>query len=266
MLAGVLLGLCTQPFHDIREAPWAIGCMLLGWAALQRFAPRWAVPGTLLIAAAAVILSGSLGHVHMADGALPRLAPTVPGWSASAAVSIAVPLYLVTMTSQNIPGVAVMRSLGYEVPWRASLVYTGAATAAGAALGAHAINLSAIAAALAAGPEAGADRSRRWIAAVTAGITYVALGCASPVVVAVALAAPPGVVPAFAGIALLTALGGALTQALGGATPLPAVVTLAVAASGLTLGGIAAPFWALLAGCALHLLTRPRPAGDQAPT
>jgi benzoate membrane transport protein len=257
MLAGILLELCLEPFSDFRQAPWAIGCMLLAWVLGQRFLPRWAVPLTLVVAVVAIAVSGAFGRLHLPDGALPHVTLTAPHWSPAAATSLAIPLYLVTMTSQNIPGVTVMRGLGYEVPWRSSLMYTGGLTAVGGPFGAHAINLSAIAAALAAGPEAGPDRSRRWVAAVATGSTYIVLGCASPLVVAAANVAPAGIVPAFAGIALFAPLSGALTQAL--ARPdaaLPAVVTVCAAASGLTLGGIGAPFWALLAGCATYAITR----------
>ena len=261
MLAGILLELCLEPFRSFDQAPWAIGGMLLTWAVAQRYAARWAVPLTLVVALVAVAVSGAFGRLQLGNGVLPQLTVTTPHWTLAALTSIALPLYVVTMTSQNIPGVAVMRNLGYEVPWRPALLYTGGATALGASLGGHAINLSAIAATLAAGPDAGPDRSRRWVAAVTTGATYIAFGCASPLVVAAASAAPAGIIVAFAGIALFAPLGGALLQALDRtASPLPAVVTLCIAASGATIGGVGAAFWALLAGCVVHVLTRPRAA------
>jgi benzoate membrane transport protein len=158
------------------------------------------------------------------------------------------------MASQNVPGVAIMKGLGYEVPWRRSMLVTGVGTVLGAPAGGHAINLAAISAALAAGPEAGEDRSRRWIASLTAGIVLVLLGVASAAFGALVVLAPAGVIPAVAGLALLGTLASALQAAL--AEPderIPAIIVFATAASGITIAGVSAAFWALIAGLVVRL-------------
>lgn len=256
MLAGVLLTLCLTPFRDLTVSPVAIGTVLLAWAVLARFAPRWAVPGALVGALVVLAATGVFRTVDWAT-AVPTLQWVTPSFSWPVVVAVAVPLYLVTMTSQNIPGVSVLASFGYQVPWRAALGFTGVATVIGAPFGGHAINLAAISAALAAGPEAGEDRNRRWIAAVAAGVGYVLLGLAGGAVVAIAGAAPAGVFAAIAAVGLMSSLVGSIQQAVADpGTRIPAVVTIVVATSGLTVAGIGSAFWALVAGCALVALTR----------
>ncbi|HXV93158.1 MAG TPA: benzoate/H(+) symporter BenE family transporter, partial [Pseudonocardia sp.] len=172
-------------------------------------------------------------------------------------IGIALPLYLVTMASQNVPGVAVMKGLGYEVPWRRSMLVTGVGTVLGAPAGGHAINLAAISAALAAGPEAGEDRSRRWIASLTAGVVLVLLGIASAAFGTLVLLAPAGVIAAVAGLALLGTLAASMQAAL--AEPderMPAVITFATAASGIAIAGVSAAFWALVAGLVARVVLR----------
>lgn len=260
MLAGVLLQLCVVPFAALPHEPVAIGAVLVVWALLTRLAPRWAVPGAAAAAVVAMVARGSFAGLTWA-AAEPRLAWTTPSWSGASILAIAVPLYLVTMTSQNIPGVAVMAGLGYDVPWRAALGYTGGATVATAGLGGYAINLSAIAAALAAGPEAGPDPARRWVAGVSTGVGYLALGLSAPAVVTVAQAAPAGLVASIAGVALLGTLANAALQALAEeAYRLPAGVTLVVATSGVVIAGIGSAFWSLVVGGVMVLLLRRSPA------
>ena len=129
-------------------------------------------------------------------------------------MAIGLPLYLVTMTSQNIPGVAVLASFGYRAPLRPALVYTGAATVVTAPLGGYTINLAAISAALAAGPTSHPDPARRWVAGVSAGASYVVLGPLAALVTTVSAAAPSGVIAAVAGLALLGTFGAAASSAL----------------------------------------------------
>jgi benzoate membrane transport protein len=164
-------------------------------------------------------------------------------------VGIALPLFIVTMASQNVPGIAVMRSFGYEVPWRPAMLITGIGSALGAPAGGHAINLAAISAALAAAPDAEPDPARRWIAGVSTGVSYLVLGGLSAVFAALVLLAPTAVIPAVAGLALFGAFGSAVQQAIDDpGERMPAVITFLVAASGVALLGISAAFWALIAG------------------
>ena len=165
------------------------------------------------------------------------------------------------MASQNIPGISVLASFGYRAPLRPSLVATGAATVAGAPFGAHAINLAAITAALAAGPDAHPDPRRRWIASASGGAAYLVLGVAAGAATTLVAIAPPGLIEAVAGLALFGALGGALAAAAADAERREAaVVTFVVSASAITAAGISAPFWGLVAGLAYLGLQRVRPA------
>ncbi len=225
----------------------------------MRFTPRWAAP--LAFAAAAVVIAvhvGTSGTSVDPSALVPRVDLTAPSPTPAAVLGIALPLYLVTMASQNVPGVAVMKGLGYDVPWRRSMVVTGIGTALAAPAGGHAVNLAAISAALAAGPEAGEDPARRWIASVTAGVVHVALGVASAGFGALVLLAPAGVLPAVAGLALLTTFAASLQAALvEAADRVPAVVAFATAASGIAIAGVSAAFWALVAGLVVRLVLRP---------
>ncbi|WP_035775918.1 benzoate/H(+) symporter BenE family transporter, partial [Arthrobacter sp. H5] len=250
MLAGVLLPLCLAPFQAAATIPALALPVIAVWLIAMRLAPRWAVPLTLaaalgVIAIYVLITGTTLQPATMA----PTLQPTIPEWTLQAAAGIALPLYIVTMASQNIPGVAVLKSFGYQTPWRPSMLVTGAGTVAAAPFGGHAINLAALSAALAAGDSAGPDRSRRWIAALSAGIAYLILAALSGVLVTLAAAAPSGLVEAVAGLALLGTMAAAISAALADpGTRISAAVTFLVAASGLSIAGIGGAFWALLAG------------------
>lgn len=254
MLAGVLFPLCLQPVLGMASDPLAVLPIVLVWLLGLRFAPRWAVPLAFVAAVAviAVHLVSSGGGVE-AGALVPTFAWTWPTLSPNALVGVALPLYVVTMASQNIPGVAVLRSFGYDTPWRSSLVATGVGSALGAPLGGHAINLAAISAALAAGEESGVPKDRRWRSAAWAGGFYVLLGLGSAAVVAVAVLAPDGVLAAVAGVALIATLGSAVQGAWEHAEERIAVVaTFLVAASGVAFAGISAAFWALVVGLALR--------------
>ncbi len=263
MLAGVLLGLCVQPFLALADAPAAIAPVLLTWLLLLRLARRWAVPGAFAAALVVIVVSGSLDGLD-GSGLTPTLAWTTPALDPVTIVALGIPLYLVTMTSQNIPGTAVLASFGYRAPLRPALVYAGGATAATAGLGGFSINLAAISAALAAGPGAHPDPQRRWIAGVSAGATYIVLGPLAALVTTVSAAAPAGVIAAVAGLALLGTFAGAATAALGDdGWREAAAVTFVVAASGVVIAGIGAAFWALVAGGLFALVLHHR-AGRRA--
>ena len=265
MLAGVLLQLCLAPFTAFAASPWAVGPVIVVWLLGTRWATRWAVPLALLTAL--VVIAVSLvesGTTLEAASLLPRLEPTAPVLTVASVVGIALPLTVVTLASQNIPGVAVMRSFGYTVPWRASMVTTGAGTGVAAVFGGHAINLAAISAALAAGEQAG-DRSRRWVAAFVAGLTALVLAFTSGALVAVTEKAPAGIVETVAGLALLSTFAASIVAALQDARGrTSAAVTFLVAASGLQLLGVGAAFWALVVGLLVRS-TIERPPHEEEP-
>jgi benzoate membrane transport protein len=263
MLAGVLLPLCLRPVEGLADDPLVVAPIVVVWLLALRFAPRAAAPLAFVAAAAVIAVHVAVSGSDVDPAAfVPRIELTAPTFTVAAVIGIALPLYLVTMASQNVAGAAVMKGLGYEVPWRRSMLVTGAGTLVGAPAGGHAINLAAISAALAAGPEAGEDRTRRWTASVTAGAVHVVLGVASAAFSAMVLLAPAAVVPAVAGLALLGVLAAALQAAL--AEPeerVPGVVVFATAASGIAIAGVSAAFWALVAGLVVRAVLRsgPRP-------
>lgn len=250
MLAGVLLPLCVAPFTGLLSDPWGVAPVLVVWLVAARLLPRWAVP-LAFVAATVVIVVGIVRSGAQVDPAtlVPGVEFVVPTLTFGSVVGIGIPLFVVTMASQNVPGVAVMRSLGYMVPWRPAMIVTGLGSALGATAGAHAINLGAISAAMAAGPDSHPDPRRRWLASISAGGSYLVLAALSSAFAALVLLAPAGVIPAVAGVALFAAFGSAIQQAIDDpGERMPAVVTFLVAASGIAVAGVSAAFWALLAG------------------
>lgn len=256
MLAGVLLPLCVAPVTALAKHPAAVAPVLVVWLVLLKVRPRWAVPAAFVVAL--VVIGVALVRsdaVPAASALVPHLEWTTPSMAFQALTGVALPLYIVTMASQNIPGVAVMSTFGYTVPWRAALSVTGVGSVLGAAFGGHAINLAAISAALAAGPDAGEDTARRWPAGVATGCVYMVLGVLSTGLTAAVLAAPDGVVQAVAGVALVGAFASACAGAMADeASRTPAAVTFVVAASGTTVVGIGSAFWALVVGLAVYLM------------
>lgn len=260
MLAGVLLPLCLAPFRSLGSAPLYVAPVLLCWILFMKFAPRWSVPASLLVALAVIGVHIVANGVHIpGDGLLPRLEWTTPSFTLEAGIGLGLPLFIVTMASQNIPGVAVLKSFGYTTPWRPSMLVTGAGTLVGAPFGGHAINLAALSAALAAGEEAGKDHSRRWMAAFVSGFAYLILAGASAALVTLVAAAPAGLLEAVAGLALLGTLASSVSSALAVAEErIPACITFLLAASGLSFAGIGAAFWALAGGILVRWLLKVR--------
>jgi benzoate membrane transport protein len=252
----VLLQICLAPARAAVQLPALALPVIAVWLLLTRFARRWAIPGALLAALAGIAWHPAAAHTpYSAADLLPSPVLTVPAFSTGALIGLAVPLYLVTMASQNLPGAAVLATYGYRAPMRPVLLTTGAATALGAPFGGFSVNLAAITAALAAGPDAHPSPARRWIASVTAGGVYLLFGLCAGSATFLLAAAPPLLIEAVAGLALLGALAGALSAAL--ADPQrreAAMVTFAVSASAVTVAGISAPFWGLLAGLAVLLV------------
>ena len=263
MLAGVLLQLCVAPFTALADAPASVAPVVVVWLVASRWLPRWSVP--LAFVAALVSISVNLwvsGTTIDAGSLAPRLDLTTPHLTGAAVVSIALPLAVVTMASQNVPGVAVMRSFDYEVPWRASMLTTGVGTVAAAPFGGHAVNLAALSAALAAGEQAG-PRDRRWIAGATAGAAYLVVAPVAGALVALTEAAPSGIVETVAGLALLATFTTAVLAALGDErSRTSSVVTFLVAASGVQVLGVGAAFWALVLGIAIRTTLEDHRARD----
>jgi benzoate membrane transport protein len=263
MLAGVVLELCLAPVRGFGAHPWQVGPIVAAWLVLLRVARKWAVPGAFAVTLVVVgIDAARAGGVH--GVLLPHLVWTTPAFSWAALLGLALPLYVVTMAGQNVPGVAIMSSYGYQVPWRETMAVTGIGTAVSALAGGHAINLAAITASLAASPDAHPDPRRRWVASFTSGLAYLVLALLSTALTVFVSVAPLAVVGAVAGLALLGTLASALASALSAAEGREAAaITFVVAASGLTFLGIGAAFWALAAGLLVHAVLRRSAGGDQ---
>ena len=258
MLAGILLTLCLAPLRAVEEMPLLALPIILAWALGLKFARRYAVPMAVLVTIA--ILPGTS---HIAPGsfdaalALPQF--VFPMFTLDATIRIALPLFIITMASQNLPGLAVMQANGYVVRPAPPFIVSGLASAAAALFGGLTVNLAAITAAICAGPEAHPDPGRRWIASFSAGWTYLVLALVAGYAAAFIAASPPVLIQAVAGLALFASLSGALANALGDEQQrLPAILTFVTAASGITILGIGAAFWALIGGIGLLLLLRQR--------
>ncbi|MHA6619302.1 benzoate/H(+) symporter BenE family transporter [Pseudonocardia sp. DLS-67] len=256
MLAGVLVELCLAPVRALAEVPLLAAPVIAIWALVGRFARTWAVPAALVAAAVAIGLTGpGLGDLALA----PALVWTTPTFDLPTVVGLGIPLFLVTMASQNVPGAAVLAQYGYRAPMRPILTSTGLATIATAPFGGHAVNLAAISAALAAGPDAHPDPRRRFVASVTAGIGLAVLGLGAGFATALLVLSPPVLIEAVAGLALLGALAGALSSAVSEPDRREAAaITFVVTAAGIGFLGIGAAFWGLLAGAGMTLLHRRR--------
>ncbi len=231
MLAGVVFGLCLKPIAALIEAPVGASLIVLAWLIVSRWKRIYATPVAALVAGLVIAASGRAAGFDL-QTITPRAEFVAQTFSLDAIVGIAAPLFIVTMASPNLPGLAVLGAYGYR-PDPGRLVWTtGAFTLAAASFGGHAVNLSSITAALCASPDASPDPGSRWIAAATAGATYVALWLLAGAVTAV-VARAPILVEAVAGLALLNPFGSALHNALAdGWEREAALISFLVTASG----------------------------------
>jgi benzoate membrane transport protein len=248
LLAGVLARFGLQAFAAAQTALPLILLMLLAYLAGRRLAPRYAVPFTLAVGVAFVLARGQMaGSAMRLDFALPVF--TLPVFSWSAMVSLALPLFVVTMASQNLPGVAAIRAAGYDLPISRIITLTGLATLVLAPFGGFALNLSAITAAICMGREAHEDPQRRYTAAVCCGALYVLIGIFGAAVTGLLTAFPRELVTGIAGLALLGSIGGGLHVALAGDEHREAaLVTFLVTLSGVVVAGVGSAFWGVVAG------------------
>ena len=248
LLAGVLARFGLQAFAAAQTALPLVLLMLMVYLVSRRLAARYAVVITL---AAAVVFVASLGQMAWSAVQLELALPvfTAPQFSVAAAVSLAIPLFVVTMASQNLPGVAVIRASGYDLPISRLITLTGLATLVLAPFGAFALNFSAITAAMCMGPEAHADRNRRYTAAVACGAIYVAIGLFGAVITGLLTAFPKELVVAIAGLALLGTIGNGLAAALRDESHREAaLITFLVTLSGVVIVGVGSAFWGVVAG------------------
>ena len=260
MLSGVLLPFCLKGTGAATALGWFALPMLAVFALVRLRNPALAVLAAL---AAGIATAYGLGGSVLPDLSLPvpLLTFIAPHFRGDVLVGLALPLYLVTMASQNLPGFATIRAAGYEPPVRAGLITTGALSIVAGFFGGHTVSMAAITAAICLGDDVDPDRNQRWKVGLAYAGFWVALGLLSPVIVPLLKSLPPQVMSLLVALALLGPLMGALTAAYAvPETRFAATITLAVTASGVAIAGIGAAFWGLLAGllvAALNHLVQP---------
>ena len=258
MLAGVLLRFGMDLFVAMKTQFLLAFAMFCVYLVMRRIKPRYAVLAAfglgILIAAAQGLMRWEIVRLELANPVW-----VTPQFSWTVLIGVAIPLFVVTMASQNIPGVAVIRASGYSVPISPVIGWTGVATLVLAPFGAYALNLAAITAAICMGREAHEDPVRRYVASVSAGVFYILIGLFGATVGALFAAFPRELVFAVAGLALIGTIGNGLAAALTNERDRePALITFLVTASGVALFGIGSAFWGLLAGVLAMLVLRKR--------
>ena len=248
LLAGVLARFGIQAFAAAQTALPLVLLMVGTYLVARRMAARYAVVVTLVVGILWVLITGQMAW-SMEPVRLAMPVFVAPQWSVSAIVSLAIPLFVVTMASQNLPGMAVIRASGYELPVSRLITMTGWASLVLAPFGAFALNFSAITAAICMGPEAHEDRSKRYTAAASCGAIYIVIGLFGALVTGLLTSFPNELVVAIAGIALLSTIGNGLASALRDERHRePALITFLVTLSGITLMDIGSAFWGVVAG------------------
>ncbi len=258
MLAGVLLHFGIQVFSNLQVHAELVGAMLLTYVLMKRLAPRYAILLVLLVGVGYAQFTGGM-QLSTVSFELTKPEWVTPTWSIQGIVGVGIPLFLVTMASQNLPGVAVLRANGYTTPISNLIGWTGITNFILAPLGCFAVNLAAITAAICAGPEAHEETRQRFKASIAAGAFYVLLGLFGATVGALFNAFPRELVLSLAGIALFGTIGQSLAVAMRDDSEREAaLVTLLVTASGLKMFGIGAAFWGLLAGLIVRFVMTSR--------
>jgi benzoate membrane transport protein len=259
LLAGVLARFGLDAFAAAGSSLVLVLAMLVAYLAGRRWSPRYAVVGVLAVGIAVAAATGTL-HATSVPWTLTIPVFTAPEFSWRATVSLALPLFIVTMASQNLPGVAAIRAAGFSLPISKIIVLTGVATLLLAPFGAFALNLAAITAAICMGREAHPDPDRRWVAAAACGLIYCLIGVFGAAVAGLLAAFPRELVAAVAGLALLATIGSGLASAINDERfREAALITFLVTLSGLTLAGIGSAFWGIVAGALALVVQQWRP-------
>ncbi len=260
LLAGVLSRFALEAVLSVKSAPALVLSMTAAFLLARRWVPRYAVPLALLLGVAVALAEGSI-HWDSVHWTWAHPVWTTPTFSATAMIGVALPLFLVTMASQNLPGVAAQRASGYQTRISTSITTTGLASVVLAPFGGYCFNLAAITAAICMGREAHEDPRRRYTASMIAGLIYIALGLAGGAVVGLLAAFPHELVAAIAGLALMGTIAGGLVAALREEQHRDAaILTFLVTLSGVSVLGIGSAFWGVVAGSITLLLQRRKPA------
>ena len=256
MLAGVIFPFVVATVHAAVDFPVLVLPVVLTWLILNRVAAVWASPAAIGLGFVLISLSPEASGYHV-DSLWPEFSLVVPQFQLAAILAIGVPLYLITMASQNLPGIAIMNSLGYRLPVGKVLTATGIGSLLTAFFGGFGLNLAAITAALNADSGASKDPNRRWVAAAFGGVVYILFALLAAPFTAFVLAVPRELLLALAGLALVNTFANSVKTAVADdELRLPGIVTLVIGAAGITVFGIGGAFWALVTGVLVWLSAR----------
>lgn len=263
MLAGILFSFGIGLFVSVKDQPWLVLAMLITYLIFKRVLPRYAVLAVLVVGVLMTLASGELNSGALVLGLATPVWIT-PEFSWQVMLSIALPLVMVSLTGQFVPGMVVLRNDGYHTPASPLISSSALGSLLLAPFGCHGLNLAAITAAICTGRESHEDPGKRYVAGVSGGVFYLLLGVFGATLVSIFTAFPAALIAALAGLALLGAIGGALSSAM--AVPKDreaALITFLVTASGMSLLGLSAAFWGLIFGIAAHFLLglkKPKPS------
>ena len=258
LLAGILLQFGIGAFGGMSIDPVLAGLLIMAYLVLKRFTARYAVVGILVLGLAFLLIED---RVDLSGLALQLAAPvfTMPAFSLNATLSVALPLFLITLTGQYMPGMLVLRNDGFKTSANPIVTVTGLGSLLMAPFGSHAFNIAAITAAICTGREAHEDPSRRWIAGIAAGVFYILVGVFGVTLAALFMAFPATFITTLAGLALLGAIGGSLAGAMADAQAREAsLITFLAAAANISLVGIGGAFWGLVIGLLAHAVLNGR--------
>ncbi|WP_027589609.1 benzoate/H(+) symporter BenE family transporter [Pseudomonas sp. RL] len=267
LLAGILLQFGIGAFAGVSVDPLLAALLIGAYVVLKRLSARYAVVGILLLGLAFLLLQG---RVDLSGLELRLAAPvfTLPVFSLNALLSVALPLFLITLTGQYMPGMLVLRNDGFRTSANPIVTVTGLGSLLMAPFGSHAFNLAAITAAICTGKDAHEEPAKRWIAGVAAGVFYILVGVFGVTLAALFMAFPATFITTLAGLALLGTLGGSLASAMADARSREAaLITFLAAAADISLFGIGGAFWGLVIGLAAFAVLNGRlprrvPAGQ----
>ncbi len=258
LLAGILLQFGIGAFGGMSIDPWLAGLLIVAYVVLRRLTTRYAVVGILVLGLAFLLIQG---RVDLSGLQLTLAAPvfTLPAFSLNALLSLALPLFLITLTGQYMPGMLVLRADGFRSSADPIVTVTGLGSLLMAPFGSHAFNLAAITAAICTGREAHEDPSKRWLAGIAAGVFYILVGVFGVTLAAVFMAFPATFITTLAGLALLGTIGGSLASAMADVKGREAsLITFLAAAANITLLGIGGAFWGLVIGLMAYAVLNSR--------
>ncbi|MCZ4130337.1 benzoate/H(+) symporter BenE family transporter [Stutzerimonas balearica] len=258
LLAGILLQFGVGAFGGMSIDPVLAGLLIMAYLVLKRFTARYAVVGILVLGLAFLLIED---RVDLSGLALQLAAPvfTMPAFSLNATLSVALPLFLITLTGQYMPGMLVLRNDGFKTSANPIVTVTGLGSLLMAPFGSHAFNIAAITAAICTGREAHEDPSRRWIAGIAAGVFYILVGVFGVTLAALFMAFPATFITTLAGLALLGTIGGSLAGAMADVQAREAsLITFLAAAANISLLGIGGAFWGLVIGLVAHAVLNGR--------